>query len=187
MAVRGITGLLGALIPALDSQIQQKLDTTANTSPQPQTFTAAPDLLSILASPTVVGGNIRQSDSFFTGGTESFYSNAAGTSISDKSFENLLIHYYNTNGSNGLWVKRISASNWQAHQYDLSPVTELTAPQYNKNKAFYEKGGGAMRDGNGDLVLDGSSNVIFVNYEDTLALDIIPPPELNPDLTDIPA
>lgn len=174
-------GGVGGLAPAAPQDLKQRLNLTSqNTSPQ-QWLTVS-DSLSLLTEPTIVGGAIRQSDSFFTGGTESVYSD--GTTIEDKTFEHLLIHYYNTNGSNGLWVRKISDTVWDADQYDLSK--DFTLTEYNTNTAFYQKGGGALRDINGDVVLDANGYVIFAKYEDELALHIIPPPELIPDLNDIP-
>ncbi len=174
----------GVSRPALSGDLRQKLSLTAQAS-SPQPWLTVSDSRTDLTIPTLVSGNIRQADAFFTAGSDrSFYNDVATTSIVDKSFEHLLIHYYNTNGSNGLWVKKISDTIWRADQYIFD--IEFIEGNYNKNIRYYKKGGGALRDSGGDLILDGSGFVIFVLFEDTLALDIIPPPELIPDLTDIP-
>lgn len=173
-----------ALRPALLSELQQRLTLTADTDPpQPQPFLTVSDSLDILTVPTIESGELRQSDSFFTDTFSNFYSDSTPTLIVDKTFENLLIHYYNTNGSNGLWVKKISDTEWKAEQYVID--TLFVPGQYNQNVRFYGKGGGALRDSGGDLILD-AGFVQFIDFVDTLALNTIPPPELLPDLTEIP-
>ena len=178
-----LSGFSGSSVgPAQSGNISQKLSLTAGGTDN-QEWVSVSDDLATLTVPTIVSGEIRQSDAFFTAGTESFYSNVAGDTIVDKTFENLLVHYYNSNGSNGLWVRKISDTEWKADQYGLN--IEFNLSQYNRNVTFYSGNTGASLDGGGDPILDGSGNVIFNTYEDSLTADSVIPPEIIIDPTQL--
>lgn len=168
----------GGGVIALPSSMKQKLTLESSG----QAWDTVSDSLTVLTAPTIEAGLVRQADAFFTAGTESVYSDAPGTSVVDKTFANLLVHYYNTNGSNGLWMKRISATVWKAFQYALD--TEFTLVQYAKNLLFFGAGGGAMRDGAGDLIVDINGHVVFARYEEEYEVGGVPiegiivPPEV---------
>ena len=171
--------------PSLRSSIKQKLTLTSDPS-SPQPWLTVTDSLSFLTLPTIDGsGDLVQSavDGFFDDGVNRSVYNSDVNTIEAKTFANLLVHYYNTNGSNGLWGRKISDTVWKFDQYVFG--TEFTEFIYNRNVQYYGKGGGALRDVSGDLILDGSGYVQFVQYEqeykdgsDILIPTIILPPEI---------
>ena len=99
-----------------------------------------------------------QTDSVFTSGTTSFWS-ADGATQDEKTFAQLIDHANNRNGYNRIWVKVVDGRIICIAQYDLDK--DFLPSDVLKNERYFGGTSGALRDVNGDLIVDGSGFAIF--------------------------
>lgn len=99
-----------------------------------------------------------QTDSVFTSGTVSFWS-ADGSAQDEKTFAQLIDHAANRNGYHRVWVKVIDGRVTAIAQYNLDK--DFLPSDVLKNERYFGGASGALRDVNGDFIVDGSGFVIF--------------------------
>ena len=99
-----------------------------------------------------------QTDSVFVSGATNFWS-ANGSTQDEKTFAQLIDHANNRNGYDRIWVKVVAGRVICIAQYELD--TNFTPSDVLKNERYFGGTSGALRDVNGDLIVDGSGFVIF--------------------------
>jgi hypothetical protein len=90
-------------------------------------------------------------------------------------YEAILTHFYNSNGSSGLWVKKISDTVWQVDQY--STCYELWPRDVGQNDGYYEGLTGGLTDVSGNYITDSDGFVLFAWQDTEITLNTISPPE----------
>ena len=99
-----------------------------------------------------------QTDSVFTSGTVSFWS-ADGSAQDEKTFAQLIDHAANRNGYHRVWVKVADGRVIAVAQYNLDK--DFLPNDVLKNERYFGGTSGALRDVNGDFIVDGSGFVTF--------------------------
>jgi len=95
----------------------------------------------------------------FDAGTANFW-NADGAGAHDeKTKAQLDTHFNNTNGSYNLWLKYMGDNTYQSVQYALDK--EFTPAEVVKNENYFGGTSGALRDVDGEFILDVDGYVIF--------------------------
>jgi len=82
-----------------------------------------------------------------------------GTSWDKKTKAQLDTHFNNTNGSYNLWLKYVGDNTYESVQYPLDK--EFTPAEVVKNENYFGGTSGALRDVDGDFILDVDGYVIF--------------------------
>jgi len=90
-------------------------------------------------------------------GGASFYGD--GVTWDEKTYAQIDAHYTSSNGSLGLWVKKIGENVCRMSQYSLTK--DWTPGEVERNESYFGGGGAALRDVNGDLITDVNGYVIF--------------------------
>ena len=99
-----------------------------------------------------------QTDSVFTSGTVSLWS-ADGSAQDEKTFAQLIDHAANRNGYHRVWVKVVNGRVVTIAQYNLDK--DFLPSDVLKNERYFGGTSGALRDVNGDFILDSSGFVLF--------------------------
>jgi len=94
---------------------------------------------------------------FGDGGTN-FWS-ATNPTLDKKTKAQMDTHFNNTNGSYNLWLKYMGDNTYESVQYPLDK--EFTPAEVVKNENYFGGTSGALRDVDGDFILDVDGYVIF--------------------------
>ena len=137
---------IGSVIPAMTSGIA---DASGNPITNPAGYTH-----------NVSECDVQQVDTHFDafGAATSFYGNGTDT-WDEKTYAQIDAHYTSSNGSLGLWVKKIGENVYRMSQYSLTK--DWTVGEVERNESYFGGGGAALRDVNGDLITDVNGYVIF--------------------------
>jgi len=92
------------------------------------------------------------------GASASFWGDGSSTWY-EKTYAQIDAHYSSSNGSLGLWVKKIGENVCRMSQYSLTK--NWTPGEVERNESYFGGGGAALRDVNGDLITDVNGYVIF--------------------------
>ena len=79
--------------------------------------------------------------------------------LDENTYAQIDAHYTSSNGSLGLWVKKIGENVYRMSQYSLTK--NWTPGEVERNESYFGGGGAALRDVNGDLITDVNGYVIF--------------------------
>jgi len=102
--------------------------------------------------------SIKQTDSDMVTGGTSFWGDSTPT-YDEKTKAQMDTHFNNTNGSYNLWLKYMGDNTYESVQYPLDK--EFTPAEVVKNENYFGGTSGALRDVDGDFILDVDGYVIF--------------------------
>ena len=102
--------------------------------------------------------SIVQTDSDMVTGGTSFWGDSTPT-YDKKTKAQLDTHFNNTNGSYNLWLKYQGDNTYESVQYPLDK--EFTPAEVVKNENYFGGTSGALRDVDGEFILDVDGYVIF--------------------------
>ncbi len=102
--------------------------------------------------------SIQQTDSDMVTGGTSFWGDSTPT-YDKKTKAQLDTHFNNTNGSYNLWLKYMGDNTYESVQYPLDK--EFTPAEVVKNENYFGGTSGALRDVDGEFILDVDGYVIF--------------------------